>query len=362
MTSPRPSDQHFTPKWLAKLMAETLDSRAHPKVADFCAGDGSLLVAATAHNPSTFPFASDIDVGLVEGLRREFPSWTVSRLDVLSSASRSQSRVWRSAPFDGVLLNPPFSYRGARRSTTRLGLEAFTGSPAAICVLAGLSALTPNGRLAAIVPKSSLRSDMDRATWRKIGSLAKVMHREPLGSRSFKNVVADVELVVLDREVGHAVLPQDQHPRPDDISGPRFELIRGRIPVHLSPATTTSGVPFAHTTNLRAGALVDMRLTGAIKHSTRGPLLVFPRVGRATTEKFVVWPSTDHLILSDCLFAVRSAEIDALHALADRLRASTPQIRDLMSASCAPYWTIQQVVAFLRDLGANVTHVPATER
>lgn len=355
-------DAHYTPEWLAKTMVALLPEETK-RVGDFCMGEGALLEAAELRfGRAASYFGSDIDARAVRRARYDHPSWVVSSADLLSLSSLRSSRAWVSGSLDAVLLNPPFSYRGA--SGVRIAVPGFgvsKVSPAIAHADNALHALHPSGTAVLLLPANTLTSERDSAWWEYARARWSVSVELTSGPRDFPGVVARMVVVRLaprgagsaarSRQIGEALSP-----------GPAVSIIRGRVPVHDLGRYSTradSGVPFVHSTDLRNILRTSGRPRIDARMGTRGPLVLLPRVGALRVEKIVVWGAADPIALSDCVFGLRALGDHAV-VLADQLRENTALISGRYGGSCAPYLTIRRLSQVLAELGWDPAHVGAS--
>ena len=158
-------DEFFTPEDVAATAVDAITLRRVETVADFAAGKGSLLQAASLKRPNAKFVATDLSRSMVSFLKRRFPGWQVGQCDFLRPGSREQCKAVRRlrGEADLVLLNPPFSYRRAAVAVTSRRSMPFRCSPAAAFVVTSIEYLRPGGQLLCIVPTSTLRSELDAA-------------------------------------------------------------------------------------------------------------------------------------------------------------------------------------------------------
>lgn len=352
-------DQHYTPPWLAALMASHLPSNAS-SIADFCAGGGALLDAAAEWAPSAQMVATDIDAASLRRLRAARPSWLVGRIDLLSPSSRGRSRLYVHQKFDGVLLNPPFSYRGGAGVTVEDGNRRTRRLAPSIAFLdAALAAVRPGGTLIALLPMNALESERDR-WWREQAGAPALDVVDAIEPRKFPGVAARMAVVKAtggSRICGAGKLGSRREPSLTSID---VQVVRGRVPVHTARQwdRVLEGAPFVHTTNLRAGGLDGARV-GPVALASPGPMVLLPRVGRFYGSNIAEWPSVEPLVLSDCVFGLRpvgGVEVGELHKL---LLKSAQLVAAAYRGSCAPYLTVNSLVAVLGRLGLGAVHVRA---
>jgi predicted RNA methylase len=356
-----PLDAYFTPSDLAEVVVSALPDDVCD-VADFNAGEGALLRAVLRRFPNARVGATDVDPGKVRDLRRANPAWSVGCLDALSSRSRSASPVWRAlvGVLDAVVLNPPFSYRGGRRAHVRVEGQVFQVSPAMAHMLVGLSALRPGGVLVGIMPRGSFSSQRDANAWRHVRSFCRVEQISEVPATAFQRAVASTRVVRLVRGAGMQAV-EEQRPLADTdlIESSVASLVRGRVQVHRVDPAATTGAPFVHTTNLRAGGVSGPLRYANANLASCGPLIILPRIGFPSLEKVVLLES-GHWVLSDCLFGIRPEGGLESDQLLDVVRGVLPAIRSAYGGSCAPYLTLDSLISVLAAAGVVAKHVHAS--
>ena len=171
-------DEIFTPPDLANDLVElaTAHGRELGIVADFAAGDGALLRAAAQTQPNLQVVGLDISRTTVRKLRAVTPFWQIGACDFLNPRSRASSPILRRnrGRVSTVLLNPPFSCRGARREQVSLGGERLTCSVAMAFILTAVKYLSPNGQIVAVAPRGMEKAERDEAAWDLLRSMGTV--------------------------------------------------------------------------------------------------------------------------------------------------------------------------------------------
>jgi predicted RNA methylase len=336
-------DRYYTPDWVADEVAELAaptGSGLGRVVADPAAGDGALLTAVTKHWPDAQCLASDIDPLVVARLRRRRPDWWVSQCNLLNPISRSRSRL-AATDVDTVVLNPPFSSRGASRVEIEAFGSAIRCSPAAAFALLSLERVKLGGRLVALLPASLMTSDKDAAARDLLFSEGTCGSVRDLGSRSFSGVVTRVLL---------KAAPSSTRSRSPRIAA---SLQRGRVPMYKRQVGGRL-LPLIHTTDLLGDVVGPHNgVTSATTLPLAGPAVLLPRVGYPRPSKIVRFDSTKMVALSDCVFAVKvNSNADAVE-VQRRLRMYSDDMCDLYRSSCAPYVTSERLKEFLGSLAVQ---------
>nr|WP_231583702.1 SAM-dependent methyltransferase [Cellulomonas sp. A375-1] len=336
-------------------------------VADFCAGEGALLEAAESWLPGVRIAGTDLDGRNVRVLRDRHRTWRVGKLDLLSMHSRRSSTIFRAEFYDAVLLNPPFSYRGG---AGRMVPDGEGGSrrvsPSVAFLDAAIPSIKPDGVVIALLPLNALESDRDRWWHQRVDAPA-IEVIDVLEPRKFPGVVARMAVVRVSRRVvatpvATAGTARELTEKSTAVArSVDVEIVRGRVPVHVARTWVSGESRFIHTPDLRRGVVLPQAVVGPAHLSSRGPLVLLPRVGRVTPEKVACWDGGESLILSDCVFGLRPLRSGLeLASLREAIVSDSVSLAAAYQGSCAPYLTIARLNAILEEVGLVGSHVPAS--
>ncbi len=356
------TDKFFTPKSVARRLVSFLRREPDTYIADFAAGDGELLRAATEKWPSAQCVATDIDHACVAKLSREHPNWEVGRCDFLNYRSRVASPLLRGkvGEMSLILLNPPFSCRGNRTIAVDAPEHKIQCSISMAFMLNAVHYLNSTGRLVAILPASSPTSQKDSSAWAYLAKKFSVRTVADFGLRTFPTCAARTIIVRLQRKT-------ISHERPvGDTALSRSlaiksTIVRGAVPMHAARNGLAGSVfPLVHTTDLQGEQIY------ATEHSLRnlnryavGPSVLIPRVGRPSPNKCVLYLARKRLVLSDCVYAIRCQTSDDARQLHGAIHACWDDFAQLYSGTCAPYLTVASLHSALTQLGVTITNVEA---
>jgi len=349
-----PVDQHYTPPWLAKRLAEfIIPPPQNGRVGDLSAGDGELLRACVASLESSVQVvARDLDSDAISRLTIAHPDWDVGISDVFSTGRGLPDEI---DPVHLLVLNPPFSYRGA--GGIRVDLPGFQGrlSPAMAFLVLSLQVLREDGQCLAILPASTLTSLKDSQALSRLEEDWGVGVIDRVPPRGFPGVSASVVLVELggrsrDSTAGSTV---DGLAGCAPSHGIRLEVVRGCTPVHRVSSASGRPVDFLHSTGLRGGVATPSRrswdsFSGRV---VSGPFIAIPRVGQFAPTKVCVFNSERPVLLSDCVIALRPDASEDIHRVHSALLEHHASLEALYAGSCAPYVTIVRLVRYLESLG-----------
>lgn len=357
-------DQFFTPPSVARRLVSFFRASRVDFVADFAAGDGELLRAATEKWPEAECFATDIDPKCVASLRRSHPDWTVGKCDFLNEKSKRGSGVLSSIE-DGVglvLLNPPFSCKGNSTHYVETEAGGLRCSTAMAFVLSALPYLGANGKLVAVLPASSMKSRKDASAWERIGQDYEVRSVASFGLRTFRDCAANTVVVRLQAKTNgaHKQKFNDTQPVKKKLSISAV-LVRGCVPMHAA-RNGLAGANFdlVHTTDMRKKNVTRVEHGLRVKRrSTTGPSVLMPRVGCPSKDKCVLYLGRKQLVLSDCVYAIRCGSTSEAKMLQSTILANWDLVAQCYSGTCAPYLTIEGLTALLQVLGVTLSKVEA---
>lgn len=359
--SDRLRDAFYTPDALAnEVLAAATNTPT--SVMDPAVGDGSLLRAATATWPGVRILGLDVDRGQIARNRASHPDWTLGQVDMFSDRSRAASAVWRStrASIDLMLLNPPFSYRGGQSKHLAYEGSEYALTPASAFIAHAITRLAPDGELLALLPAGVLALERDAKFWSALAMRWTVETVAEFSSTAFsgtrtRSVLVAVRPQVASQPAAILDLPLRAHTC--------LELVRGRVPVHALTQILPTGAsaPFLHTRDLAdlSGRVATVSRASA-SLATPGPFVTLPRVGRVRGEHIKLVRSPHAVVLSDCVFALRTGNTQGHADLQATLLESLPELQREYVGGCAPYLTIRRLQYFLGQRGYCCHHVPAS--
>ncbi|WP_084541312.1 N-6 DNA methylase [Nocardioides alkalitolerans] len=354
-------DAFYTPDVLAQKVLTAATIRPS-SVMDPAVGDGSLLRAAMSTWPDVRVYGLDIDLGQIARTRTRYPDWTLEQVDMFSERSRAASATWKStgANIDLVVLNPPFSYRGGQSKRVSYDGSDYALTPASTFVAQSMTRLAPSGEVLAVLPAGILSLERDADFWSAVATHRTVETVAEFSSTAFKgtrtrSVLIAIRPSISPRPAAVVDLPLRAHSC--------VELVRGRVPVHslakFSPITESA--PFLHTRDLAGLAdRVPPLPQAASSLATVGPFVTLPRVGRVRGEHIRLVRTPKSLVLSDCVFALRTENIASLEVIQTVLLEGLLELQREYVGGCAPYLTIRRLKHFLAQRGYCCHHVPAS--
>jgi predicted RNA methylase len=344
-------DIHYTPNELAAAMVECIPEGFIPStIADFSAGEGSLLYEAARRWPSAMIFANDLNKVSSRMLASRNQAWSVSCSDFLKATSHTHTKFSsKKGSIDLILLNPPFSERG-RRPVEWFDRDNLKSGLATRFVHLSLSYLSSDGYMLAILPNGSLTSERDSQAWAHIREKYSVEIIIDNHMRIFKNAAARTSIVFIRKKTSNS---DGQAPRSSFKSSALNIIRRGRIQMH-SVNSASRGFPLVHTTELTGGKAMVNASHGLVLSTTiiRGPALLFPRVGMVTPEKVCVLDDGVTVTLSDCVLAIEFQDSARLTAARDYVIRDWLCFSSIYGGTGAKYTTVKKAESYFQMLMA----------
>jgi predicted RNA methylase len=361
-------DRFDTPTAIARRMVQLVSCKKVAAVADFAAGSGELIRHAQERWPSAVFLATDINQDIVSKLRRQHRDWSIGKCDFLSSRSKNLCAVTSELErVCVVLLNPPFSCRGARRLEVRFRGSIIRCSLALAFVFESLLSLRRGGQLVALLPAGTLTSDKDRNAWTLLNNLFEIAEFGINDRTTFDDCSAETVIIRITnrklRTTNVICSKIPNHQLETKSNGLRYiTIVRGKLPMYLTNGYSGSDyLPLVHTTELLKEAIdVTARRAQPSSSAISGPAVLLPRVGRPYKHKLKLYLSNERVVLSDCVIALRCKTARQ----ARRLQSILLQNWDLLTAeyvgTCAKYVTVTSLQLLLESLGLQAVLYSST--
>lgn len=358
-------DDFFTPASVATKLAQIGRAGEQTRIiADFAAGEGELLRAASARWPEARVVATDIDQASVSYLQKEHAEWVSGRVDFLNPRSYLRSQVLKSieGQVDVVVLNPPFSCRGGARLSASLCGDAVGCSRAMAFVVNAFRYLNPSGEIRAVLPMSCLFGQKDALARELLFQRLSLEVVARYGRTTFNGCVPQTVIACLRRRRRGTRVPTSKKRsvvRPT--LGP-FYLLRGSVQMHsIRPDNGEGSLPLVHTTDLTSLCTVaDLkRHVEGERRATSPPAVLLPRVGKPDRNKVVaITGQRLPVALSDCVFALECETDDEAMGLVTRIREGWAEVATAYQGTCAPYATLASLATALAKLGVEIAAPP----
>lgn len=343
-------DSHYTPADLARIVVAAARANRPKVVADFAAGEGSLLRAANERWPTAEIVGTDISRSALRRLGNAPVPIKTGRCDFLEYSSRERCRVLRRTvgTVSVALLNPPFTSRGGPKEDILTPIGLIPASSSMAFVMQSFQYLADDAEIVAILPLGALHNNKDATAWEYIKCLFSVEILDRWSHRSFPGCAASSALVRLHSQ--QTVSPTQEVERR---LRPNFSvrLVRGNCPAHTS-RRPLAGPELVHTSQLLDGRVTLSARRGFDHHRTLvGPAVLIPRVGRLTSSKICVLGPNRRVMLSDCVFALTVKTPKTAADLRKWLVSHCEELNESYVGTGAPHITIVRLRAALGDMG-----------
>ena len=319
-------DAHYTPSTVANLLVRAARDAQPRLIADLAAGNGDLLFEAERIWPRAAFVATDIDPVAVRRLARLRPSWTVGRCDLRSARSRAACHAIRalSNPASLMLLNPPFTCRGATRYIIPTPQGPLRASTAMSFLLLAAQYVADTGQILSVLPANCPQSEKDQAAWMHVQARYDVHILDNCATGTFPGSTATTVLVrlapTINRTSCHQLAKKTRPPSSDF----RVAIIRGTCPIHRHTPQHHKP-PLVHYTDIRNGVVhLNGRRGFGSYRCVQGPAIVLPASATSRLTKSLFWTT----YLTSCCQTVLSlssqpASANSTNSTASYSRTST---------------------------------------
>lgn len=340
-------DRFYTPSDLAGRLVQRCSVQEVNFIADFAAGDGGLLAACRSRWPAARIFANDLDPAAVRRLRVAGIADVVTKTDFLGQ-SRAMPRSLPRGGVDFVILNPPFGLVKGSRFTYTEGREKHRCSRAYAFLLKAVSLLRASGQVLAVMPSSSIKSEIDSRARRYLLSLCKVEIVEGPTTGLFAEADASIYVLRATRRNEERSLPPTSSSR----AASSLVIQRGTLSVRRNQRKLSkTSVGWVHTSNTHGNEVVSrysFPLHGARTKCAPGAVLI-PRVGKFDAGKVVLLDKHTSEVISDCYFSVTTGSYD-INARLFKLVVESKSLPKMYVGTGAGYVTVRSLTAALAEL------------
>lgn len=351
---PNPDAFYTPPAIAATLINHATVENPRGWIADFAAGGGELLKAAHSRWPKASIAAFDVNKRVVGQLARWNPDWRVGAQDFFSDelASSLLSRI--RGKVSVCVLNPPFSNRGAARTSVNLAAEKIRCSFGLAFIVRALPFLAPQGQLLCILPRGSLTSERDEEAWNVLDSRFSI---SILGSNShtaFNGCTAHTIMARFSPRRRHVISVSNRTDRQRGFLPCRkVKLLRGGVSMcNSSIGNSAKRLPLIHTTELRDNTTdLAARTVSHYFHTVRGPGVLMPRVGNPSSTKICEYLVRRPIVLSDCVLFVRCQRSCDARIISRALLKHWEIVERQYGGTCARYITLRSLRRLLRKIG-----------
>lgn len=256
-----------------------------------------------------------------------------------------------------VVLNPPFSCRGAKKFEVQFGESKVSCSQALAFVLSSLGYLSATGQLLAILPVGCLRSEKDASAWHAIRRVCHVDNLARNGHKTFTGWSPKTVIVRITPRRRARVFAKSgvngENPK-----GTPVQLFRGKISMHtLNGNGQGDSVPLVHSTEMEKSGL-NLQRRSVLANGAKtivGPCVLIQRVGLPHPSKIQAYTNRQPIALSDCLIAVKCGRVSDAEQVKARLLEHWREVEQCYGGTCARYITLRSLQGMLRRLGFVAT-------
>lgn len=346
-------DAFYTPKEVAKLLVDALSIDEPAIIADFSAGGGHLLLEAEERWPRATFVATDLARKAVLELSELRPHWMTGRCDFLSAHSRRSCGPLRRirGRTSAVLLNPPFSSRGALRYKTVFDGHQVAASKAMVFLLNALDYVEEDGEIVALLPSGVLQNERDSAAWSLVERTFAWNCEERLARGRFPGCAAATCIIKIRRRTDASITSFGDSAEAACVGeNLQIRLTRGRLPM-FRVRPDASGPRLVHSSDLRAGGVVLNGNRGDISAPTiSSPAVLLPRVGKPMAQKIATYFGDEPLAMSDCVIALECGSSDEALRIQQRLTDNFTVVEKQYQGTGAPFITLRRLTALLETL------------
>lgn len=325
-----------TPAETAERLVEHAKLASPDAIADFSAGNGSLLHAGKQRWPGAEVIATDIHPALTRKLKAANPSWHVGTCNFLHAPSMAACRPLQAnrRRVDVVLLNPPFSLRGSRNDLNY--------SPALRFLINATEFLSERGQICAVMPTGAIYGDRGILAGKFPVDGFRLDVCEVLSRKLFKGCFAEAAIVTVERGIIESSSSEASNVP---------NVLRGSVQVHNARSSrSVKALPFVHSTNLQEGKVLSDFCSVQTGVVATGPAVLLPRVGRPAKQKVCVLPKGVRVLMSDCVMALPVMTSRQAHALRRSILQNFELVADSYRGTGAPYITKRRLTQLMAKL------------
>lgn len=336
-------DSHYTPTILAQHLVSFVEKKDIITIADFCVGEGELLLAAKKKWPDATLCGCDISEKTIISMKKKHPCWMLSKCDFLNSKSRNSSAILRNK-YDLVLLNPPFTCKGATIETVFFEGYKFHMSTSMAFFVEAIQYLKNEGAMYAILPQSIAYSKKDEKIRNYLKKKYNFQILEERNNQEFEKCAPNIILASINER---NVFPISNSAKQLDVKINDLYIQRGNISMHEIIEVDTPYVYLIHSTNIRDNKIINLRYkVNPIRSRIEGPALLIHRVGQPNEKKMCIINKGEVYALSDCIIAIRTLTLEDCHSLRELILKNWNIFSNLYKGTGAKYITIERLETF----------------
>lgn len=337
-------DLHYTPTLLAEHLISFIEKKNISSVADFCVGEGELLLAAKRKWPKAILCGCDISEKTIISMKRAYPFWMLSKCDFLNPKSRNSSIVLKNK-YDLVLLNPPFTCKGSTIKKVFFEGQEFHMSTSMAFFVESIQYLNDEGVMYAILPQSIAYSKKDEKI--RLYLIEKYNFRilEERNNQEFEKCAPNIILASINEK---NVFPMSNTAKRLNIKFNGLRIQRGSISMNEINEKNSPFVYLIHSTNIRDNKIVDLKYkVDPIRSRIDGPALLIHRVGQPNEKKICIINKGEAYALSDCIIGIKTFTLKDCISLKKIILENWDDFSNMYKGTGAKYITIDRIKSFL---------------
>ncbi|MBK9296004.1 MAG: methyltransferase [Candidatus Microthrix sp.] len=319
-------------------------------VLDPTIGSGALLLPFQRHHPDVPLFGVDVDPNAIRLLGSSFPGLELDCFDFLHANSSNIPAEWKTFGVDAVVMNPPFSERGAATTSVRVSGQEISCARSLAFVLRATEYVVDDGVLVSVLPYSVQHAVKNRKALEYLHSTGQIEWLTSYPRRAFKGAVTQTRVLRWRRVADTVAGPSLD--RPSAKSSQRI-LVRGWVPMHSRRNRRGPWRSLVHSTDLSSLVRepeIEMRRCRSVRYLA-GPAVLLPRVGRLTSQSVAILLAGRTVCLSDCVIAIVTPSTDSARELASLIRSRLSCLNAEFEATGAPYITLERLNGWLDHQG-----------
>lgn len=335
-------DKYYTPPSLANHLVSFINKKNVISIADFCVGEGELLKAAKEKWSNAKFYGTDISSDVVTLMKKFHQDWILGKCDFLNPKSRNQCPIFKQK-FDVILLNPPFTCKGATIETIIIDDIRYNVSTAMAFFVEATKYLKEDGVMYAILPQSIAYSQKDEKIRNYLGEKYSLKIFEERNNQEFGKCTPNIILVSVNDK---NLISQNNQAKQVNTGIRGMVLKRGNISMHKI-SEVKSSLSLIHSTNMHNGKIINLKYTVSNERSRiDGPALLIHRVGQPNIDKICIISQGKAYALSDCVIGITTNTINDCYLLKEIITDNWSDFSGLYKGTGAKYITIERLKYF----------------
>lgn len=336
-------DLHYTPTLLAEHLISFIEKKNISNIADFCVGEGELLLAAKRKWPEATLCGCDISDKTIISMKRVHPCWMLSKCNFLNPKSRNKTIILKNK-YDLVLLNPPFTCKGSTIEKVFFEGQEFHMSTSMAFFVESIQYLKNEGVMYAILPQSIAYSKKDEKIRLYLKEKYNFRILEERNNQEFEKCAPNIILASINEK---NVFPTSNTAKRLNTKINGLYIQRGNISMNEIKEKDSHSVYLIHSTNIRDNKIVDLKYkVDPIRSRIEGPALLIHRVGQPNENKLCIINKGEVYALSDCIIGIKTLTLKDCHSLKMIILENWVVFSNMYKGTGAKYITIERLKSF----------------